>query len=201
MNEILSDTKQTLTGTEQSLSHTKQLTAHITREELATWLAAPNPSTNQNQVVEKRLEGTCHWFLQLQKYTEWKTGNRPFLWLHGKSGSGKSTICSAVIDALEAEGSSSPQDGQVIYFYFDFRDPESKQSHEKMLRCLIRQLSARNEKVQELLRDSYSSHDSGNREPLTEDLCSLFKDMIQHLTRVHIIIDALDECITRDDVG
>lgn len=193
LDEILSDTKQTL-------SDTKEIAAHNIRSDLVTWLAAPRPSTNQKEGFEKRFADTCHWFLKLKGFTEWKSGKRPILWLHGKSGSGKSILCSTVIDALKKEN-SSPQNNQVIYFYFDVREPESKQSFEKMLRSLNQQLSAQDEKAHGLLKDFHSSHDDGNREPLIGEFCSLFKVMIQTSTRVHIIIDALDECIARDDVG
>ena len=70
-----------------------------------------------------------------------------------------------------------------------------------MLRSLIQQLSDRNENIQGLLEDFYSSHNNGNREPLMGELCRLFKEMIRMITRVHIIIDAPDECTTREDTG
>lgn len=201
MHQILSDTKQAVQGTEQVLSRTKQLTARNMRSDLVKWLGAPRPSINQNEVFEKRFKGTCHWFLRSQNFIEWKTAKRSFLWLNGKSGSGKSTLCSAVISTLEERRNSFPQDAHVIYFYFDFREPESKQSLEKMLRSLIQQLSARDDKLQGLLENFYSSHDGGNREPTILGLCKLFKEMIQKTARVHIIIDALDECTTQDDIG
>lgn len=182
------------------MSRTDQLVADNLSDKVVEWLAAPESSTKQKDVTEKRLKSTCHWLLQLPKFTDWKLGKSTFLWLHGKSGAGKSTLCSAVIDNLEQENHLL-HDVRTIYFYFDFRDPDNKQSFEKMLRSLIRQLSNRDMKMQGLVEKAFIDHDNGNRQLLAEELISLFKDMVLTLTRVYIIIDALDECITRDDVG
>ncbi|KAF8839611.1 hypothetical protein BDN67DRAFT_748383 [Paxillus ammoniavirescens] len=35
---------------------------------------------------------TCTWSPETQMYQSWRHGDRPFLWLQGKSGSGKSVL-------------------------------------------------------------------------------------------------------------
>ncbi|KAK5056245.1 hypothetical protein LTR84_012798 [Exophiala bonariae] len=170
------------------------------RSDLVKWLAAPESSTQQKEVTEKRFKNTCKWLLQLPAFIEWKSGRKSFLWLHGKSGSGKSTLCSAVIEALEKE-TAFPDDGRIIYFYFDFRDLDNEHSFEKMLRSLVLQLSSQDMKLQSTLQKSYVDHNNGDRQLLPGELIDMLTEMVQTLTRVHIVIDALDECIMRDDVG
>ncbi|KAH9009362.1 hypothetical protein EDB83DRAFT_462122 [Lactarius deliciosus] len=74
-------------------NHIKQL--------LRTWLSPADPSTNHNIARKAQHKGTAMWFFQGNIFIEWKsTGS--LLWIHGKSGSGKSVICSSVIQDIMA---------------------------------------------------------------------------------------------------
>lgn len=51
-----------------------------------------SPLTNH---ARKHVEGTAETglaFLETEKYKDWKTGSAPFLWVYGKSGTGKTIL-------------------------------------------------------------------------------------------------------------
>ena len=48
-----------------------------------------------------RARGTCDWIFSLEKYNQWVSAkDSPLLWISGSPGTGKSTLCSAIIDDL-----------------------------------------------------------------------------------------------------
>jgi predicted AAA+ superfamily ATPase len=106
---------------------------------IRTWLSAPDSSTNYHKAIKLHQPGTGQWFLDSEEFKKWKKDNASFIWLYGIPGCGKTILSSTVLqNVLE---SSEEDIGQaVVYFYFDFTDPQ-KQDPELMIRSLISQLS------------------------------------------------------------
>ncbi|KAH9034365.1 hypothetical protein EDB83DRAFT_2525174 [Lactarius deliciosus] len=73
---------------------------HI-RQLLRTWLSPADPSTNHNIARKAQHKGTAVWFFQGSIFIEWRSTGT-LLWIHGKPGSGKSVICSSVIQDIMA---------------------------------------------------------------------------------------------------
>ncbi|KAF8492409.1 hypothetical protein F5888DRAFT_1909189 [Russula emetica] len=146
------------------------------RDSLLRWLSPPNPSTNHNIACKAHHNGTTQWFFQGTIFNQWKsTGS--FLWVHGKPGSGKSVVCSSIIQdvmTLCDAGKAS-----LAYFYFDFRDID-KQNLCNLLPSLLIQLSAQSDPCCDILSRLYSVHNRGGP--------------------TYIIMDALDECPTTSSV-
>ncbi len=94
------------------------------------------------------------------------------------------------------EHQSKPKSA-VLFFYFDFNDAE-KQRHEKMIRSLICQLSKYF--AISVLQDLYASCLDGNRQPTREMLLSTLRQMVNSLENIYMILDALDECVDRDEL-
>ncbi|KAH9048924.1 hypothetical protein EDB84DRAFT_1261703, partial [Lactarius hengduanensis] len=132
------------------------------------------------------------WFFQGSIFIEWKsTGS--LLWIHGKPGSGKSVICSSVIQDIMAvcEAGSAV----MAYFYFDFRDL-NKQTCRDLLLSLVSQLSTRSSPYCDILHRIYKTHESGTRQPSDETLKECLKEMLTLPGHgpIFIVLDALDEC-------
>ncbi|KAH9040405.1 hypothetical protein EDB85DRAFT_135784 [Lactarius pseudohatsudake] len=67
------------------------------RDSLKKWQSPSDPSTNHNIACGRQHGGTIGWFCQGSVFGEWKlTGS--LLWIHGKPGSGKTILCSAIIE-------------------------------------------------------------------------------------------------------
>ncbi|KAH9073528.1 hypothetical protein EDB83DRAFT_80797 [Lactarius deliciosus] len=162
------------------------------RDCLIRWVTPPDPSTNHNIACDIHHGETTAWFVQGNTFAEWKsTGS--LLWIYGKPGSGKSILCSTIIQdvaSLHDEGSAS-----MAYFYFDFRDLH-KQHRRNLLPSLLIQLSAQSRPCCDIFSHLYSAHDNGEQKPSDAVMIQCLKDMltIPNPRPVYIILDALDEC-------
>ncbi|KAH9048907.1 ankyrin repeat-containing domain protein [Lactarius hengduanensis] len=159
---------------------------------LRAWLSPSDPSTNHNIARRAQHEGTAVWFFQGSVFIEWKSIGS-LLWIHGKPGSGKSVICSSVIQDIMA----ACEAGLAImaYFYFDFRDLNKQSCHDLLL-SLVAQLSTRSSLFSDILHRVYKTHESGTRQPSDETLKECLKEMLQLPGQgpIFIVLDALDEC-------
>jgi hypothetical protein len=169
------------------------------------WLSAPDPSSNYNKARELCQAKTGWWFLRSKHFSDWKEEDDSFLWLYGIPGCGKtilsSTIVEDIINCLPwtnsiTSGSDATTGIVVLHFYFDFNDAE-KQSHAKMIRSLIVQLSSNTLSVPQCLRVTYESCANGQRQPTAETLLELLKSLIKGYQKVFLVLDALDECTKR----
>ncbi|KAF8267871.1 hypothetical protein EI94DRAFT_1254932 [Lactarius quietus] len=164
------------------------------RADNRAWLSPPDPSTNQNIAYSAQHEGTATWFFQGSIFIEWKSkSSTSLLWIHGKPGSGKSILCSAIIQdimALRDAGLAS-----VVYFYFDFRDTDKQNLH-NALPSFLTQLSARSDSCCDILSRFYKVHDDGANKPSTSTMIGCLKEMLTLPDQgpIYIILDALDEC-------
>ncbi|KAH9069576.1 hypothetical protein EDB83DRAFT_2582766, partial [Lactarius deliciosus] len=168
------------------------------RESLRRWQSPPDPSTNHNIAGDRQHEGTAEWFLDSDQFENWKvTGS--LLWIHGKPGSGKSVLCSAIIN--EVTTMCDAGSGSMAYFYFDFRDVD-KQARRNLLPSLLIQLSTRSDAFCDAFSRLYETHDKGARQPSDKALIQCLKEMLTLPNQgpVYLIIDALDECPDTSDV-
>lgn len=186
---------------QSNVRDTKQVvTAHFEdyrRQQIEKWLSPPDPSTNHNIATSLRHPKTGRWFLDSNKYRDWKAKLNDCLWLHGIPGCGKTVLSSAIIEDL-GEGDILLA-SRVLYFYFDFNDT-SKQSFEKMLRSLVSQLYQQHRPSQQHLHQLYSSCKDGKEQPSTQALITTFQSMTGAAKNVVIVLDALDECEARRDL-
>ncbi|KAF8486642.1 hypothetical protein JB92DRAFT_2799171, partial [Gautieria morchelliformis] len=166
------------------------------RQKLYKWLAAPDHESKHRNARSMRQERTGEWFVEGERFQEWREAPRSFLWLHGIPGAGKTILCSTIIEQLSHHCSSDPSLG-VAYFYFDFRN-ECTQP-DAVLRSLIKQLSVRCASAFHVLESLFSQSEQGGAHPAPdqEDLMSTLKTIIRSFQGVCIIFDALDECLER----
>lgn len=167
------------------------------------WLSAPDPSSNYNKARELCQAKTGWWFLQSRQFFDWKREEGSFLWLYGIPGCGKTILSSTIVEDVIHSCQQRPCDGlifesssSVLHFYFDFNDMD-KQSHEKMIRSLIMQLSTQNGVIPQPLMSTYESCVNGQRQPSTDALLETLHNLIQDYRKVFLILDALDECTER----
>lgn len=87
----------------------------------------------------------------------------------------------------------------VSYFYFDFGDP-NKQLPQHLVQSLIFQLSEQCEKIPEMM---LSCRGRGSRYQTFRsflNLLQLLQQIIEGFSQTYIILDALDECISREEL-
>ncbi|KAI0292984.1 hypothetical protein B0F90DRAFT_1644277 [Multifurca ochricompacta] len=162
------------------------------RQDLRRWLSPPDPSINHNIARSTHHSGTASWFFEGSTFNEWKSSGS-LLWVHGKPGSGKSILCSTIVQDIEVMCEAGL--ANMAYFYFDFRDTAKQNRHNLLLSLLI-QLSARSDPRCDILFSTFSTHDSGARQPSDDILFQCLKGMVSlpNENPVYIVVDALDEC-------
>ncbi|KAK0848237.1 hypothetical protein LTS02_014143 [Friedmanniomyces endolithicus] len=165
--------------------------------EIKSWLAPVDVSTNYNEARTQHHLGTGRWFLESEKYIQWKTHDKAVLWLHGIPGCGKTIMSSSVIEDLRTAGESSNR--VVLYFFFDAND-SAKQSVDKMVRSLVFQLYRHVESTRKHVEQLYSSCESGREQPSTKALLDTWEMMVENMGDPYVVLDALDECKTRSDL-
>ncbi|KAH9032809.1 hypothetical protein EDB85DRAFT_1181333 [Lactarius pseudohatsudake] len=187
-------TMETRALLQQTANHIDAESRSRVRKDHRAWLSPPDPSTNQNIASTTQHEGTATWFFQGSIFMGWKSkSTTSLLWIHGKPGSGKSILCSAIIQdilVLWEAGLAS-----MAYFYFDFKDTD-KQNLRNLLPSLLTQLSTRSDSCCDILSRIYKTHDDGARKPGTNTLIECLKEMLALPGQgpIYIILDALDEC-------
>ncbi|KAN0130231.1 hypothetical protein V8E53_011988 [Lactarius tabidus] len=192
MNIFIKDGKDTKGVIQRTSNNVDDMKWNQLRECLRKWVTPPDPSTNQNIACDLHHGGTAEWFSQGSIFTEWKSAGS-LLWIYGKPGSGKSILCSTIVQGVEClrEAGST----LMAYFYFDFRDLD-KQHRRNLLPSLLSQLSAQSRPCCDILSRLYAAHDNGEKKPSDRAMSQCLKDMlaITHPQHVYIILDALDEC-------
>ncbi|KAK2776656.1 nacht and ankyrin domain protein [Colletotrichum kahawae] len=158
------------------------------------WLSPADPSVNTNTARSQRHNQSGTWFLEGAVFDEWKKGIRRHLWLHGMAGWGKTILCSTIIDSLDNDETS-----RTIRFFFDFNDTR-KQTLDSLVRSLVWQLSRIEEGTMSELNKLYEACDKGRNQPDIYNLSRCLQSMMQLLPRINVVVDAMDECTTRNDL-
>ena len=162
---------------------------------LRQWLSAPNPSTQPQRALEGRVRDICLWVLESDKYARWKTGSASILWLHGRPGSGKTVISTAILQDL-LESCNSRSNGVSAHFYFSYNNAQM-QCPEMLLRSLVCQLSQNCVQMPPSLDTLFTLRDKQQGLPSLQTLLGVLRQMILEFPQVFILVEALDECTQR----
>ncbi|KAI4741500.1 Pfs, NACHT and ankyrin domain protein [Aureobasidium sp. EXF-12298] len=196
LKEISQDTRETNTTVKITQEAVQDLRDDRDQKEFRKWLAAPDPSVNLTNALEKRHEDTGLWFIHGEAFERWKKQPNSFLWLHGIPGCGKTVLSSTVIEHLK---SNIEPDQPLLYFYFDFSDT-NKQTFENMLRSLVNQLYQEQPKTRHHLDQIWKSHKGSNQQLSEPSLIAVLLAILSDVDKVSIVLDALDESTARTDV-
>ncbi|KAI0301677.1 hypothetical protein B0F90DRAFT_1840328, partial [Multifurca ochricompacta] len=177
---------------QQTANTVDQVKRSQLHQDLRRWLSPPDPSINHNIARGAHHTGTASWFFQGTIFNNWKS-SASLLWVHGKPGSGKSILCSTIVQDIESICKAGL--AFMAYFYFDFRDT-AKQNRRNLLPSLLIQFAECSDPCCDVLSRIYSEHGSGTRQPSDEVLIQCLKDMILIPDQLpkYIVVDALDEC-------
>ncbi|KAF8268816.1 hypothetical protein EI94DRAFT_1106963 [Lactarius quietus] len=176
VNQAIEDGKEMKGLVQQTLNGMDEDRRSQVRANNRAWLSPPDSSTSHNITHSAQQEGTASWFFRGSIFIEWQSkSSTSLLWIHGKPGSGKSILCSAIIQdivALREAGLAC-----MAYFYFDFRDT-AKQNFYSALPSLLTQLSACSDHCCNILSRVYNAHDDGTRKPSTSIMIECLKEML-----------------------
>ena len=105
---------------------------------------------------------------------------------------------SAIIENLASLCSQDPSMA-IAYFYFDFRNPRKLHVID-LLKSLVSQLSDCSTDALCILQSLYSKHQDGRTQPSSDVISDVLQDILRVGKRMFIIVDAVDECVEREEL-
>ncbi|OQD93481.1 hypothetical protein PENSOL_c032G04840 [Penicillium solitum] len=194
LQEVQQELKKTTRGIEQQTMMQSAWRQTDEERKCVQLFRQSNSYENQKGRTAKRVLETGKWFLENDKFIDWRENEGPdLLWLSAKPGSGKSVLAKTIIDEGLAILSHQKQSA-VCYFFFKDISPYQ--------RSAVRALSA-------ILHQLFSAFPSLVKHALMpyhlngKELLRLFDEMFRILCQaatdptvgqVVCILDALDEC-------
>lgn len=161
------------------------------QQAILTWLTSEDYSSQQNDFIGRRQEGTGKWLLQSCEFQQWESGEEQILFCPGIPGAGKTMTASIVIDHLCKKYRNDPNIG-IAFFYCNFRRQE-EQRLIKLFSSLLKQFSRGLPSLPECVTTLYEDHERYRTQPSLKDLSNSLQAVITGFSRAFIIIDALDE--------
>ncbi|KAF8621256.1 hypothetical protein AX15_007917 [Amanita polypyramis BW_CC] len=161
------------------------------------WLTPPDPSTNHNNAIKQHHPGTGAWLLSHPAYLDWKCHGDSFVWINGISGSGKTVLCSTLIEDIKRIANRGITG--LAYFYFDISD-ERKRTVMGFLSSMVLNLLVWAPANQSTLDKVYADCHSGLHKPSDMALLEVLKNFISGFQETYIFIDGLDECFNVEEM-
>ncbi|KAK9446206.1 ankyrin protein [Metarhizium brunneum] len=174
--------------------------------ETLDFISSVNIGNQHQRRKNTRLQGTCDWLLEHQKFLYWETSSRSSIfWLNGEVGAGKSVLTSKVVDRyyvdaqrLIDEVDSPLVDEGFAFFYCSKGDADIQDDLEiHLLRSLLRQLATvphyptrMEQSLIELCDEMRKKSEVFSVQKCQEKIVQL----INILPRTIFVLDALDEC-------
>jgi len=162
------------------------------RQAILDWLTPIDYSTQQNDFIGRRQEGTGQWLLNSNEFRRWLNQSKQTLFCPGIPGAGKTMITSIVVDHLWTEFQNDANIG-IAYLYCNYRQ-QQEQKAEDLMSSLLKQLAQEQLSVPEAVKDLYEHHRIKRTRPSFDEIVKTLHFTIGSYSRVFIIIDALDEC-------
>ncbi|KAH2039300.1 hypothetical protein KXW45_008969 [Aspergillus fumigatus] len=164
------------------------LDAVKTNEKTKTWICAVDFGSMHRKARSLCQPGTGAWFIQgpLRSWIA-PEGKCRMLSLEGKSGSGKTVLCSTAIEAVK-DAIATRTSSQVIYYYCSFHLTTS-QELVYLLGALLVQLSESYPEILDELQESFKRRAL----PQPDELVSLLLKFTKPLSELFIVVDAINE--------
>ena len=144
--------------------------------------------------AKDRARSTCEWLFSLESYNRWVSAkDSPLLWFSGSPGTGKSTLCSAIVDHLRKH----EQKWDTIAFSFFDDNQERFDAAQYLLRTLTCQLRKHQHSVIHdcvslaVARESKMISRPMLREDFRLELRRILRG-VEKQARVFLIVDGLD---------
>jgi ankyrin repeat protein len=155
---------------------------------LRTWLGSPLPNDIYDDSRNKRLDGTCEWILQREKFLEWQapSSSSKVLWIRGPAGFGKTILCGRIVEEVEITST-----GPVASFFLSSKF-EGRDNPFSVIRSWLMTLMMRSKAAFGIMRATrVSQHEQKATQAQT---LALFGTLLTEIPGCTLILDGLDEC-------
>ncbi|CAN9386696.1 unnamed protein product [Alternaria alternata] len=149
-----------------------------------------------HRLINDCCDGTTDWILKHQRMRQWLQNGRggPILWLKGKPGSGKSTLCAKILQFLRA-----PRQSTVLFCFYSYI--VSSTYPDPVVFILATLVSQVLRQRSDLATYVYEEFVAESRPLSIRSLQELLSNLLPQLVMPRILIDGIDECIRYDIHG
>jgi Cdc6-like AAA superfamily ATPase len=158
---------------------------------LLEWISSSDYPSQQSDIIKRRQEGTCQWFLDAPEVARWLDDAKTTLFCPGIPGAGKTMVAAIAVDQLL----DSAQIGAygVAYVYCNYKS-QANQDTVSMLAAILKQLVQSRPSTLGPVERLHQKHAIRGTKPSLDDIYSALRDVLVQYSYVHIVVDALDEC-------
>ncbi|KAF3313971.1 hypothetical protein TWF173_005563 [Orbilia oligospora] len=172
---------------EQVLRQIEQRKDSKERWEILNWLETFDHGLQQNDNLKKRRSGTGLWLLNSNQFQTWLESSQQTLFCPGFPGQGKTIMTSIIIENLQMRFQGDKTIG-IAYLYFNFKRTNEK----NLLASLLKQLSQTQPSIPDGVKSLY--REFRHQRPPENKIYEVLQTVLSELSRVFILLDALDEC-------
>lgn len=159
---------------------------------ILNWLADSNYSSQHNDYLSRRQQGTGQWLLESKEFQDWLSTDKQTLFCPGIPGAGKTILTAIVVENIHSRFDNDPTVG-IAYNYYNFKR-QDQQTADKFMASLLRQLCFSQSSTLEIVKSFHDKHKYKNTQPSLEEITLTLQSVVKTFSRVFIAIDALDEC-------
>jgi hypothetical protein len=183
-------------GVDQSNQRQENQQRQNERQAIFDWLTPVDYTSQQNDFISRRQEGTGKWLLDSTEFQTWLNTDKQTIFCPGIPGAGKTILTAVVIEEITAQFSNDLTTG-IAYIYCNFRRHDEQKIND-LLASLLKQLSMRQLSLPGCLKDLYDEHKVKGSRPSLEEISRLLQAVATVFSRLFLIVDALDECQVSD---
>ncbi|KAF2738331.1 hypothetical protein EJ04DRAFT_588089 [Polyplosphaeria fusca] len=166
--------------------------AESKRRAIIEWLSPSFHSNKLNDTQKIRTPTTGNWFLHSDLFKDWRQSPGSIMRLTGIPGSGKTVLCSSIIEEL-TEWRAERKDIIICHYFFDFAAQES-QTVGAFVRSLLALIVVQGLVIPGAISNMYQRHHDGFQPPNDHNLLKMLHSLLKEVSETYVVVDALDEC-------
>ena len=172
-----------------------------TRAKVLRWFTQNvSPQKYYFAALRLRQMGTGRWICDNQILKTWISSSSSKLYLSGIPGAGKTVLTATIIEEISTR--TRQKDSALAYFFCDYRDPATHDPR-NILASLVGQLAAQDEDCYAVAQATFEEDNASDTPVVStsiERLRVCLHSMMITLEDAYIVVDALDECASRQPV-
>ncbi|KAK3300595.1 uncharacterized protein B0H64DRAFT_414465 [Chaetomium fimeti] len=181
----------------ETKNNTEKIYAALTdaqEQNVFNWLIATDPTEIHERSRDTYEPGTGEWLFRSPEWQSWLGEKTRCLWIHGIPGAGKTIFASHLIESVGMHCGRQGSGYACVYYYCYFGHSQDETT--PVLRWILLELCRQLGRVPLAVHELYRR--GGNPSP--RNLLATLEQVIQAFDRVHVIIDAVDESLQRENL-
>lgn len=176
---------------EHKLEKLVNLSDGYERRDILEFISTRDEGAVQADTLKQSQEGSGRYLLETEEFKSWLDGSQT-LFCPGIPGAGKTVMTSIVVDHLQRQYPDTPAVG-IVYFFCNFSQL-STITEDTLMACLLRQLVQRMSQIPDAISDLFARYKEHKKRLRLDDIYQCVNLVASNLSRIYIMIDALDEC-------